>query len=224
MERTEIKLILESLLFSTETPMRLEKLHEIFPDTQLKELREIMSELKEEYDTLNRSFAIREVADGFQFYTKTDYSPWIKKFKKIRPARLSPATLETLAIIAYKQPITRAEIEEVRGVDPGGILRALLEKSLIKIIGKKDVPGKPLLYSTTPKFLTMFGLKALKDLPTLEDITQVDANMLPLFSQTSQDNQEPSQFGEGIIPVSDEILQSSPEESSPAADEDLKQE
>jgi len=190
LERTEIKLILESLLFSTETPMRLEKLNEIFPDTQLKDLREIMSELKEEYDAFNRSFSIREVANGFQFYTKTEYSPWIKKFKKIRPARLSPATLETIAIIAYKQPITRAEIEDVRGVDAGGILRALLEKNLIKIIGKKDVPGKPLIYSTTPNFLTMFGLKALKDLPALEDISQVDAERCCRFSQKLQEERK----------------------------------
>jgi len=204
LERTEIKLILESLLFSTETPMRLEKLNEIFPDTQLKDLREIMSELKEEYDTLNRSFAIREVANGFQFYTKTEYSPWIKKFKKIRPARLSPATLETMAIIAYKQPITRAEIEDVRGVDAGGILRALLEKSLIKIIGKKDVPGKPLIYTTTPKFLTMFGLKGLKDLPTLEDISQVDATMLPLFAQKLQEEPETPSVPEEIPPGADD--------------------
>jgi segregation and condensation protein B len=204
LERTEIKLILESLLFSTETPMRLEKLNEIFPDTQLKDLREIMSELKEEYDAFNRSFSIREVANGFQFYTKTEYSPWIKKFKKIRPARLSPATLETIAIIAYKQPITRAEIEDVRGVDAGGILRALLEKNLIKIIGKKDVPGKPLIYSTTPNFLTMFGLKALKDLPALEDISQVDATMLPLFSQKLQEEPETPSVPEEIPLVADD--------------------
>jgi len=184
--------------------MRLEKLNEIFPDTHLKDLREIMSELKEEYDTLNRSFAIREVANGFQFYTKTEYSPWIKKFKKIRPARLSPATLETMAIIAYKQPITRAEIEDVRGVDAGGILRALLEKGLIKIIGKKDVPGKPLIYSTTPKFLTMFGLKALKDLPTLEDISQVDVNTLPLFTQKIQEETETPSVPVEIPPVADD--------------------
>jgi segregation and condensation protein B len=215
LERTEIKLILESLLFSTETPMRLEKLNEIFPDTLLKDLREIMSELKEEYDSLNRSFAIREVANGFQFYTKTEYSPWIKKFKKIRPARLSPATLETMAIIAYKQPITRAEIEDVRGVDAGGILRALLEKSLIKIIGKKDVPGKPLIYSTTPKFLTMFGLKGLKDLPTLEDISQVDASILPLFSQKLQEEPETPSVPDEIPPVADEI--------PPVADDDHQQ-
>ena len=204
MERTEIKLILESLLFSTETPIKLEKLNEIFPDTLLKELREIMSELKEEYNTLNRSFAIREVANGFQFYTKTEYSPWIKKFKKIRPSRLSPATLETLAIIAYKQPLTRAEIEDVRGVDAGGILRALLEKNLIKIIGKKDVPGKPLIYSTTPKFLTMFGLKGLKDLPTLEDISQVDASMLPLFAQKNEEEPETPFAPEEIPPGADD--------------------
>ncbi|MCX8011901.1 MAG: SMC-Scp complex subunit ScpB [Desulfobacterota bacterium] len=187
-ERTEIKLVLESFLFSSDVPLRLEKLQEIFPEIQLKELREIMLELKEEYERLERSFAIREVANGFQFYTRPEYSPWIKKFKKIRPQRLSPATMETLAIIAYKQPVTRAEIEEVRGVDTGGIIRTLLEKNLIKIAGKKDVPGKPLLYSTTPKFLAMFGLKNLKELPALEDLQQIDLNNLPLFSH--QNNRE----------------------------------
>jgi len=186
LQRTEIKLILESFLFSSESPLRLEKLQEIFPEIQLKELREIMLKLKEEYERLGRSFAIREVAHGFQFYTRPEYSSWIKKFKKIRPQRLSPATLETLAIIAYKQPITRAEIEEVRGVDTGGILRTLLEKNLIKIAGKKDVPGKPLLYSTTPKFLALFGLKSLKDLPALEDIQQIDLSSLPLFSPNNE--------------------------------------
>lgn len=224
MELTEIKLILESLLFSAETPMRLEKLNEIFPDTPLKELREIMSELKEEYDSLNRSFGIREVANGFQFYTKTEYSPWIKKFKKIRPARLSPATLETIAIIAYKQPITRAEIEEVRGVDAGGILRALLEKNLIKIIGKKDVPGKPLIYSTTPKFLTMFGLKALKDLPALEDISQVDGTTLPLFSHIPQEELKAPSVAEERVPlVPEETTDSVSEEIPPVADDDPQQ-
>ena len=224
MERSEIKLILESLLFSTETPIKPEKLNEIFPDTQLKDLREIMIELKEEYYRSNRSFAIREVANGFQFYTKTEYSFWIKKFKKIRPARISPATLETLAIIAYKQPITRAEIEDIRGVDAGWILRSLLEKGLIKIIGKKDVPGKPLIYSTTPKFLTMFGLKALKDLPTLEDISQVDVNTLPLFSQRPQDDTEPHSPADEITPsVHEEMPDSFSEEISPVADDDQQQ-
>ena len=187
MERSEIKLILESFLFSSELPVKADKLNDIFPDIPGKELKEIINELKEEYDNLNRSVYIREVANGFQICTKPEYSSWIKKFKKIRPFRLTPATMETLAIVAYKQPITRAEVEDIRGVDTGGILRALLEKNLLKIAGKKDVPGKPLLYGTTPKFLTMFGLKGLKELPTLEDIKQLDENTLPLFSQKLQE-------------------------------------
>ncbi|MFH0813767.1 MAG: SMC-Scp complex subunit ScpB [Pseudomonadota bacterium] len=183
MERTQLTLILESLLFSSEMPIKVEKFHEIFPDIPQKELREIIIELKGEYERLNRSFSIREVANGFQLCTKPEYSEWIKKFKKIRPSRLSSATMETLAIIAYKQPITRAEIDEIRGVDSGGIIRSLLERKLVKLLGKKEVPGRPLLYGTTPKFLVMFGLKGLKDLPALEEIGQLNENSLPLFSE-----------------------------------------
>jgi len=187
LERNELKLIIESLLFAAEAPIQLKKIHEVFPDVSLKELREILEKLKEEYKTLNRSFFLREVAEGYQLCTKPEYAGWIRKLKKSRPSRLSPATMETLAIIAYKQPITRAEIEQIRGVDTAGILRSLLEKKLIKITGRKDVPGRPLLYGTTSKFLTMFGLKGLKDLPTLEDIEQLDEQSLPLFSEKLQD-------------------------------------
>jgi segregation and condensation protein B len=187
LERSELKLIIESLLFAGEAPIQLKKIHEVFPDVSLKELREILEKLKEEYENLNRSFYLREVANGYQLCTKPEYAGWIRKLKKTRPSRLSPATMETLAIIAYKQPITRAEIEQIRGVDTAGILRSLLEKKLIKITGKKDVPGRPLLYGTTSKFLTMFGLKGLKDLPTLEDIEQLDEQSLPLFSEKLQD-------------------------------------
>ncbi|MBW1679241.1 MAG: SMC-Scp complex subunit ScpB [Deltaproteobacteria bacterium] len=192
MERKELKLILESLLFASEAPIRLQKFHEIFLDISLKELREILLELKGEYGNLNRSFYLREVANGFQLCTKPEYSGWIKKLKKSRPFRLGSATMEALAIIAYKQPLTRAELEEIRGVDSAGILRALLEKKLIKILGKKDVIGKPLLYGTTPKFLTLFGLKGLKDLPALEEIEQLDENSLPLFPKEPQEKLEES--------------------------------
>jgi len=180
-ERTELKLILESLLFAAETPLQIKKFHDIFPEIPQKDLRELLLELQTEYENLNRSFHLREVAHGFQLCTKAEYSEWIKKFKGTRPARLSPATMETLAIIAYKQPITRAEIEQIRGVDTSGVLRTLLEKNIIKILGKKEVVGRPLLYGTTATFLTMFGLKGLKDLPTLEDVSQLDEHALPLF-------------------------------------------
>lgn len=187
MERTELKLILESLLFAAEAPIQIRKFHDIFPEITQKDLRELLTEMKTEYDNLNRSFYLREVANGYQLCTKPEYSEWIKKLRKTRPVRLSPATMETLAIIAYKQPITRAEIEQIRGVDTSGVLRTLLEKRIIRILGKKEVVGRPLLYGTTPMFLTMFGLKGLKDLPTLEDVSQLDEHALPLFPADQQD-------------------------------------
>ena len=206
MERTELKLILESLLFASEMPVRPEKFHEIFPDIAQKELREALLELKGEYETLNRSVYIREVANGFQLCTKPEYSEWIKKLKKMRSPRVSSATMETMAIIAYKQPLSRAEIDEIRGVDSGGILRALLEKKLIKIVGKKEVPGRPLLYGTTPKFLVMFGLKGLRDLPALEEVSQLKDTTLPLFAQKVLENADET-------PVSSEESPSLPEEN-----------
>jgi len=192
LERTELKLILESLLFAAETPIQIRKFHDIFPEIPQNDLRELLTELTKEYENLSRSFYLREVANGYQLCTKAEYSEWIKKLKKTRPIRLSPATMETLAIIAYKQPITRAEIEQIRGVDTTGVLRTLLEKRVIKISGKKEVVGRPLLYGTTPTFLTMFGLKGLKDLPTLEDVSQLDEHALPLFPAEQHDEAEAS--------------------------------
>ena len=110
------------------------------------------------------------MAEGFQFRTRPEYAEWIKKLKKTKPLALTQPALETLAIVAYKQPVVRGEIEKIRGVDSGGVLRTLLERKLIKILGKKDVPGKPLVYGTSKQFLEMFGLKDLSSLPTLKDM------------------------------------------------------
>lgn len=181
MERNDLKLILESLLFASEVPIGLDRFHEIIPDIAKKELRETLSELRDDFDRLDRSFCLREIAHGYQLCTKPRYSEWIAKLRKSRPFRLGPAAMETLAIVAYKQPVTRAEIEELRGVEVGGILRSLLEKRLLRIIGKKDVAGKPLLYGTTAQFLTVFGLKGLNELPSLENIEEYDEGTLPLF-------------------------------------------
>ncbi len=192
MEKAEQKLIIESLLFTFEAPITLKRLQGIFPETSQKELRQLLKELIEDYEKLNRSFFLREVANGYQFCTKPDYSEWIRRLKKSRPFRFGRATMETLAIIAYKQPLTRAEVEDIRGVDVSGILRGLLERKIVKIAGKKDVPGKPLLYGTTPRFLTMFGLKSLKELPTLEDVEQLSDYALPLFAEVSFESSDES--------------------------------
>ena len=177
----------EALLFVSEEPLSFDRMAEALEGTEREAVRRALEELRIQYLNENRGLQIIEIAGGYQLCTKNAFADSIKRLlEKRRKRTLSGPALETLAIIAYKQPITRAEIEEVRGVDTGGILRTLLEKNLIKIAGKKDVPGKPLLYSTTPKFLALFGLKNLKDLPALEDIQQIELSSLPLFSLNNE--------------------------------------
>ena len=130
-----------------------------------------MAQLKEEYGRENRSFEILEIAGGYEVATKKEFAPWIFKIELQKKAKqVTQSALETLSILAYKQPITRAEIEELRGVDATGVVNTLTERGLIKIVGKKEVPGRPFLYGTTEKFLEHFGLKNLQDLPNIEEI------------------------------------------------------
>jgi segregation and condensation protein B len=169
-EETQIKAILEALIFVSETPVGLDQIREVFGDIPRKDLQRILGEIWEEGNQAGRGFTLMEVSGGYQFRTRPEYGEWVKKLKKIKPFSLSQPSLETLAIVAYKQPVLRTEIEKIRGVDSGGVLRTLLEKKLIKILGKKDVPGKPLVYGTSKRFLEMFGLKDLSGLPTLKDL------------------------------------------------------
>ena len=117
------------------------------------------------------------MAGGYQFRTDTELAPWLRKLSKERPFRFSAAALETLAIIAYRQPVTRAEVEYLRGVDSGGVVKSLLERNLLRILGKKDVPGRPLMYGTSRHFLEFFGLKELQDLPTLKEFSALDPEL-----------------------------------------------
>jgi segregation and condensation protein B len=173
MEISEVKKILEALLFVSERPLSLKELKDIakadFADTS--NLENILNELKEEYTILNKPYEIKFVADGWTFATKSEYSPWIKKLLKEKTIlKLSPSALETLAMIAYKQPITRAEIDEIRGVESSGVIDTLIERKLIKIVGRKEALGRPLLYGTTQDFLKHFGLAHLSELPLIEDM------------------------------------------------------
>lgn len=165
MDDTQRKALIEALIFISENPLSLERIKEVLGEVQKKDLQRLLSELMEEYSRAARGFTLVEVAEGFQFRTRPEYAEWIKKLKKTKPLGLSQPALETLAIIAYKQPLVRGEVEKIRGVDSGGVLRTLLEKKLIRILGKKDVPGKPLVYGTSKQFLEMFGLKDLSSLP-----------------------------------------------------------
>ncbi len=167
---SSLKPILEALLFAANSPLGLKELQEIVPDAPLMVIRNALSMLMEEYKSQGKGIEIVEVAKGYRFQTKEVYKSWVIKGLKKAPRRLGRAALETLAIIAYKQPITRAEIERIRGVDVSGVLKHLLSLELIRISGRKDCPGRPLLYGTTRRFLEVFHLKDLSELPTPEEI------------------------------------------------------
>ena len=164
--------IIEALLFTSDRPLNAREIHSWLVDETLSNITNALQELQSEYDTMGRSFVLKEVAQGYQFRTKSDYAQYILRMLKASPTRLSRAALETLAIIAYKQPILRHEIERLRGVDVGGILRTLLEKDLIRIMGRKSLPGRPLIYGTAKKFLEVFDLTDLESLPKLKEIKE----------------------------------------------------
>jgi segregation and condensation protein B len=170
MDDLEIKPILESLIFVSETPIRLDTLVEILPESSKEMILEGVQRIKREYEEGSKGLELIEVAGGYQFRTKPRLAQWIRRLKKAKAVKLSRSALETLAIVAYRQPIIRPEIEEVRGVDSGWVLRTLLEKNLIKIMGRKDIPGRPMVYGTTQTFLELFNLNTLSDLPLLREI------------------------------------------------------
>lgn len=160
--------VLESLLFAAGGPLSVRKLADLLGGLPKAELQRALTRLQERY--AHRGIRLCEVAGGFQFRTAPENSRWVRGLIREKPARLGRAALETLAIIAYKQPCTKAEIEAVRGVDADGAIASLLEKRLIRIAGRKETVGRPILYATTPEFLLAFGLKDLRDLPALQEI------------------------------------------------------
>jgi segregation and condensation protein B len=165
-----IKYIIESLLFVSETPLSIERIKSVLATEDTKSVRSALKELIDEYERRGGGFYLKEVANGFQIRTRPEYTDWIKRLIQPNPPRLSKAALETLAIIAYKQPVIRSDIEHIRGVDSGGVLRLLLERKFVRILGRKEIPGRPLIYATTKEFLQVFDLRDLKDLPTLKEI------------------------------------------------------
>jgi segregation and condensation protein B len=162
--------VLECLLLSAEKPLVLSRIAEAFPNQSPEEWQAALDELCRHYDDTGHGIFVAEVAGGYQLRTRTEFASWIVQTRPSSPQRLSQAALETLAVIAYKQPIIRAEIESIRGVDVSGVLRQLLDKGLIQMLGRKDVPGRPILYGTSTTFLEVFGLKDLRSLPTQEEL------------------------------------------------------
>ncbi len=178
MTRDEAKKIIEVLLFVSERPIDLERLANIVENFDRETVKAIIEELNNEYAATKRSFSIVEIAGGFQILTDPFYAPWVRKlFSKEKKHRLSAPSLETLAIIAYRQPVTRADIEAIRGVNIDAVLETLLERDIIKVTGRKEIVGRPFLYGTTKNFLAHFGLRSLQDLPKLRDFNEGDIEL-----------------------------------------------
>jgi len=175
----DIKNIIESLLFVCDAPLSLERMKSILGFADIKDIRNALERLSEEYENRKGGFFLREAAGGYQLCTRPEYKEWIKRLSPSVQPRFSRAAMETLAIIAWKQPVIRSDIEHIRGgVDCGGVIRILLERRLIRILGRKEIPGRPLIYGTTRQFLEIFDLKDLKDLPSPREIEEL-GNALP---------------------------------------------
>ncbi len=176
----ELKSVLESLIFVANKPVTERKLARAARST-LADVRPVLAKLVDEY--ADRGIRLQHVAGGYQFRSADDNAEFVKTFVAPKPIRLTRAQLETLAIIAYRQPITRPEVDDVRGVDSGSALGTLAERGLIKILGRKDEPGRPLLYGTTPRFLEFFGLGRLADLPTLQEFSELTEEHRALYER-----------------------------------------
>jgi segregation and condensation protein B len=187
----ELKLILESLLFSAQKPLRVKELHDVFAaaaeaegaDVTAQSLAKVkdgeltaaLEQLAREHETAARSYRLACVAGAWQFVSQPEYAPWLKALvgQKIRPPRLSQPALETLAIIAYRQPITRAEVEQIRGVNVDAVMQTIMERGLVEAVGRAEVVGRPPTYGTTALFLEYFGLRSLEDLPAADELRKI---------------------------------------------------
>lgn len=176
MDTEQLKRILEALIMASSTPLNMERMLAVFPENQQPskdEIREALSALADDF--ADTSLELKEVSTGFRFQVRKQYAEWVGKLWEEKPARYSRALLETLSLVAYKQPITRGEIEKIRGVSVNTqIMKTLLEREWVTIVGHRDVPGKPAIYATTRQFLDYFNLKSLQDLPPLAEIKDLD--------------------------------------------------
>src|SRR6266508_5276123 len=169
-----LKGIIEAILFVSSEPLSVDCLQGVVEGVSRAELMGALRALQADYAAEGRGLQFVEIAGGFQITTRPDCAPWIKRLEKAKEgARLSRSAMETLAIVAYKQPAVRAEIEQIRGVDSAGVLKTLLERRMVRIVGRKDAPGRPIMYGTTRQFLQAFGMKDLSDLPALRDIKEL---------------------------------------------------
>lgn len=173
-EEERLKAILESLLFAAGEPVTLAQLANALDNTPRDRIRKALAEMAVAYASGDRGIVLEEIAGGYQLRTPKEHALYVRRLLAAKPPRLSRPLLETLSIVAYRQPITRPEIEQLRGVDSGGVIDTLLERSLIKIAGRKDAPGRPIMYATTAEFLELFGLKDLENLPDLAEFRALE--------------------------------------------------
>jgi segregation and condensation protein B len=208
--------IIESLLFAAAKPLRVQDLRKVLAETSKQQIQLALKHLMA--ITVERGVVLAQVAGGFQYRTHPDNAVWVQKMLQARPARLSRTQIETLAIVAYRQPITRPEIDDVRGVDSGAVLKTLLERDLIQIVGRKEEPGRPLLYGTTVRFLEFFNLRSLRDLPTLRDFRDLSeeskATLRARLGQT-----EAEALGQGVLGLAGGDEASADDVDEPAADQ-----
>lgn len=174
--------ILEALLFASPDPLPIGQLQELFDDGDRENIVQGLQQLKELYESKGSGLTIIEVAGGFRMSTRPDLHPWLSRLARARPSRLSRPALETVAIVAYRQPITKAEIEAIRGVSVDGVLKTLIERGLIRIVGRKREVGRPILYGTSRAFLEYFGFQELTELPSLHELE----TMVPTREETAQ--------------------------------------
>ncbi len=207
MEKNDRKKILELLLWVTDKPLKINDFKNVLeadcpPEEELRE--EILS-IGQDLDARESPICLSEVAQGFQMASRSAYSQWVRRlFKGKTTLRLTSSALETLSIIAYKQPITRGEIEDIRGVDVAGVLDTLVERKLVKIVGRKEVLGRPLLYGTTLDFMRQFGLKSLDELPKLDELVPPEEGLAELSEDQSEPESGNDTVGDESLPVQDE--------------------
>jgi len=180
----ELKHLVEALVFAADKPVTLQRLRQLTRVSDTRRIEQALAELAEDYRA--RGIALQQISGGYQMRTNPQYSEWVQQLIAGRPVRLSRAQLETLAIIAYRQPITRPEIDDIRGVDSSNTLRVLLDRALIRILGKKEEVGRPLLYGTTKEFLDFFSLADLRELPTLREYSELTAESQQLLDASTQ--------------------------------------
>lgn len=177
LEPEKAKSVIEALLFASSRPLTISEIKKVVKSLSPSQIEGILQELKEDYARQNRAFELIEIAGGCEIATQKEFAPWIFRLEMQKKAKaVTQSALESLAILAYKQPVTRAEIEDLRGVDVSGVLTTLVERGLVKIVGKKEIPGRPFLYGTTDKFLEHFGLKSLAELPNISEIKALVEN------------------------------------------------